>query len=477
MEKIFITTTLPYANSKPHIGHMFEFLLADAINHSIRLGQLTPNTFMNMGLDCHGTKIWEAAAAKGVDVRDYLEEMRTNWVQFCEAFGIKYDNFYMTSDPEHHRKVQAVWKKFVERGDIYKKAYTGTYCKGCESFKVEKEIVDGKCPDHPTTPLEEVSEENYFFKLEKYKDYLMKWVGSMPRLTPKSKSEELKNLIIESNDLSISRLKSKCPWGVAVPDDSDQVIYVWFDALLNYVFAAGHPENSEGWEVPHKVQIFGPDNLRFQTVIFQAMLAAEGLSPTNNFLCHGTILDASGKKMSKTLGNVVDPMEQLGKWGLDAVRYYALAGLSTTQDSKWDEDELRLKFNSEVCNDFGNFASRVLHLVDTKLEGVVDVEETEKSFFEDIKYRNSLIVDDWGRYEVREALRKTNELVNWGNKYINDTKPWSEKDPAKVKQILTNCWSILWTAFSLYTPVFPHRISDFNNAILERKKMILFTRI
>jgi methionyl-tRNA synthetase len=287
------------------------------------------------------------------------------WLDFCDKFQIKYDSFYKTSDKSHHDKVQIIWNRFVERGDIYKKYYSGTYCLGCESFKIEKDLVDGKCQDHPTTPLQLIEEENYFFKLTKYKETLLNWIDLNPDfLQPQYKIEELRNIINSSEDISISRLKENCPWGISVPNDSDQIIYVWFDALLNYIFAAGYLTEDFKWD--RVIQICGPDNLRFQALIFQSFLESEGIKKSDKLLVHGTILDKDGKKISKSIGNVIDPFDQLQKWGLDAVKYYSLAGLSTYSDSNWNEDELVRLFNNEICNYWGNLVARTLQLDDTK---------------------------------------------------------------------------------------------------------------
>jgi methionyl-tRNA synthetase len=478
--KVFITTTLPYANSTPHIGHMFEFVLADAIKKY--LGAKNIPRYLNMGLDCHGTKIWQKAQESKMEPGEYIDQLIPQWTDFCSKFLVQYDSFYITADPIHHEKVKKVWERFLERGDIYKKEYEGTYCVGCEAFKLSKELVEGKCQDHPNLTLETIKEENYFFRLSKYKDHLTKWIHESPDfLTPASKTDELLNLIQDSGDISISRLRSKCPWGVDVPNDPDQVIYVWFDALLNYIFAAGYnpddPQLPPLWE--NVIQICGPDNLRFQAVVFQAMLASEGIPQTDRLLVHGMVLDDQGRKMSKTVGNVIDPMEQIEKYGLDAVRYYTLAGLSTTHDSAWSEHELKVRFNSEICNDWGNFISRVLHLIDTKCGGQIgftdyhiepEVHQRVGKAYEEVDYL-------WSVFRIKEAIQKTNELIAFGNKYINDRKPWAEKEQDKINSILTNCYMILATGYKLYFPVFPHKSDKLKEAMDSKKKVILFDKI
>lgn len=220
--EIFLTTTLPYANSKPHIGHMFEFVLGDALTRYFKIGG--NEVFFNTGLDCHGTKIKEQADLEGISPIEFVDKQAIVWKEFCQLFHIEYDRFYKTSSTEHYEESSKVWKKLVESGDIYKKPYTGLYCKGCESFKVFKELSDGKCSDHPNIQIEEVNEENYFFKLGKYKTDLLSWLESEDGkyfLEPENKMEELKKLIQNVEDISVSRLASKTPWAIPVPGDPD----------------------------------------------------------------------------------------------------------------------------------------------------------------------------------------------------------------------------------------------------------------
>jgi len=454
-------------NSVPHIGHAFEFILADAISKFLKT---KTDVHFNVGLDEHGLKVWSKAKELGISPEQHIENLTKVWLDFCDKFQIKYDSFYKTSDKSHHDKVQIIWNRFVERGDIYKKYYSGTYCLGCESFKIEKDLVDGKCVDHPTTPLQLIEEENYFFKLTKYKETLLNWIDLNPDfLQPQYKIEELRNIINSSEDISISRLKENCPWGISVPNDSDQIIYVWFDALLNYIFAAGYLTEDFKWD--RVIQICGPDNLRFQALIFQSFLESEGIKKSDKLLVHGTILDKDGKKISKSIGNVIDPFDQLQKWGLDAVKYYALAGLSTYSDSNWNEDELVRLFNNEICNDWGNLVARTLHLVDTKSIGSNLV---TNDFIDNVDKLVSEVNNLWSQFRVREALQKTNEIVKIGNKYINDEKPWVN---VNYNIILSNLYYLIKEVNKLYYPVFPDKCDETSIAILNKKKVILFSKI
>lgn len=463
----FLTTTLPYINSNPHIGHSFEFILSNSISRFLK--SKGPVHF-NIGLDEHGLKVWSKAKELGISTESHIENLTKVWLDFCNKFEIEYDSFYKTSDASHHSNVQTIWKRFQDRGDIYKKSYVGKYCLGCESFKQDKELVDGKCTDHPTTKIQTVEEENYFFKLTSYKESLLEWLNNNTDfIQPQSKINELWNLIINAEDISISRVKENCPHGVEVPGDPSQIIYVWFDALFNYVFAAGYLTNDFKWD--NVIQLCGPDNLRFQGVIFQAFLQSEGIHNTNKLLVHGTILDKDGRKISKTLGNVIDPIDQLEKYGLDAVKYYSLCGLSTYSDSGWNESELKILFNNDICNDWGNLVSRTLHLIDTKS---VEIIQPTSHFKNVVDERYDNVESIWFDFRVKDALQKTNEIVKIGNKYINDEKPWNNDN---YSEILNNLYYLITKVNKLYDPVFPNKCKVTDEAIKNKKKVILFDKI
>lgn len=439
----YISTTLPYANSVPHIGHALEFIQAYVLKKFFE-GQ-GEKVFLNIGVDEHGLKVYTKARELGVDTKKYLDELTLTWLDFCKKFEIEADNFYRTTNPAHHEMVKRYWNKCVEKGDLYKKKYVGQYCVGCESFKTDADLVDGKCPDHNAVPAV-IEEENWFFRVSKYRDKLIAWLDyNTEFLSPASKTEELRNIILGAEDVSVSRLKKNVPWGVEVPGDQDQVIYVWFEALLNYVFAV------EDFDSENFIQLCGPDNLRFQGSLFQAILESGGHKHTNKLLVHGTVLDADGNKMSKTLGNVVDPIEQLGKYGLDAVRYYALAGLSTYGNGCWSEKDLVASYNSDLADNFGNLLARTLHLIDKK---DVKVSYVRNEFKKDVDDRFNRVVELWRAYEINAALRETSSILKHGNKYINDAEPWSKNAKlADVEIVLDNLHYLLLRVSELYQPV------------------------
>lgn len=483
----YITTCLPYSNGQPHIGHAFEFILGDALSRYFK--QNGCNVFFNLGLDEHGLKIQQTAERKGVTPQEHVDEIYLGWKDFLEKLNINsWDSFYRTSDKEHVLKVQKFWKKLNDNGDIYKKKYKGTYCVGCEQFKTDRELEGDKCPDHPTSELQKIEEENYFFRLSKYREHFLQWLHTNDNFfEPKNKVNEFDKIIEDLQDISISRLSKNVYWGVPVPGDSEHTVYVWADALTNYIFAAGFYEDSnvfdEFWNKAEVIQICGPDNLKFQSVIFQGLLTAAEIKKTDKLLVHGTILDSNGRKMSKSEGNVVDPIDQLEKYGVEAVRYYALAGLRTYGNSSWDEQQLVELHNSHLSDDFGNLVARVTHLAGKYLEEGKDNPnvELDYSYVEEDSFCSffNLEVDRvkelWDAYKVSEALELTNKLVKSLNKYINDEQPWKS---------LESGWSVILELHyainkinELYYPVIPGKVGEVRTALRECKKSIIFPKI
>jgi methionyl-tRNA synthetase len=480
MNNLYITTTLPYINGKPHIGHALEFVLGDCISKYFKNKLGKENVFFNVGLDEHGLKVYETAASSNITIDKHLNDLTLVWKNFCESFNIKYDSFYKTSSESHHRFVKLFWEEQIQKGNVYKKFYTGKYCKGCESFKFDKEILNDRCIEHQTITLEEVREENWFFKLSNYKETLIDWINNNPTfLKPNLKLQELKNLIENCNDVSISRLKKNCPHGVEFPTDENSIVYVWADALLSYIFSCKYYEDKneflKWWD--NTVQLCGPDNLRFQAVMFQAFLESANIKKTKKLLVHGTILDEKGDKMSKSVGNVIDPIDQIQKYGIDAVRYYILKGLNTYSDSNWSEKDLIELYNNDLANGYGNLMSRVLHLVDKYNIECVD---PTTDFFFAINAQISEIETLWNNFEISQALVKTFDIVNFGNKYIDINKPWmkeSHKDNAHF-EILSNLYYLVKIVTKYYQPVFSEKkYFEILESIKANKKFIAFQRI
>jgi methionyl-tRNA synthetase len=476
-KKIYITTTLPYVNAEPHIGHALEFVQADAVSRYFKSKLGDENVYFNVGTDEHGQKIFKKAQEEGIEIKEFVDKYAQRFKDFCELFFVEYDNFYRTSDESHHKAAQEFWNRCNENGDIYKKKYKGMYCIGCERFLTEKELVDGKCPDHGTVP-EEREEENYFFKLSAYKDHLLQWLDENPDvLKPERKLDELKSIINDIEDISISRLKENLPWGIQVPDDPEQVMYVWFDALTNYAIAVGFGTDkdrlSQWWP---GIQFFGPDNLRFQCAIWQGMLASAGLKHSSKLLEHGMILGPDGTKMSKSKGNVISPFDQQEKFGAEIVRFYLLTGISTYADSSYKEEDLVNMYNSRLANNFGNLLNRVVHLANTKGIKINNEETVKKEFKDKVDSIKAEVEKLYDNYEIALAGEKIDELADLGNKYITENQPWST-DIQSAELILNNLSYLLKTVIHLYTPIIPVSCSKAKDALEKSESIILFNKV
>ena len=484
----YITTSLPYANGSlecvGHIGHAFEFIIGDALSRYFKYNGY--EVFFNLGLDEHGLKIQQTAEKKGITPKEHVDEVYLGWIKFLDKLNVNnWDSFYRTSDPEHISKVQKFWKELNDNGDIYKKKYKGNYCIGCESFKSDRELEDGKCLDHPTTEIQEIEEENYFFRLSKYKEHLLHWLHTNDKFfEPNNKINEFDKIVENIEDISISRLSKDVYWGIPVPGDDSQTIYVWLDALTNYIFSAGYYDNDKTfeklWNNSDVIQICGPDNLKFQSIIFQGLLLSAGIKNSNKLLVHGTITDSNGKKMSKSEGNVIDPIEQVEKFGVDAVRYYALAGLRTYGNSSWNEDLLVAKYNSDLADDYGNLVTRITHLAGKFLnehDVELDYSQIEESVFvQGSKITVGGIKALWNSYKISEALELTNKFVKLLNKKLGDEEPWRHLNEEGWDTILKVHYA-LDKINELYYPIFPEKSKEIKIALKECKKFKPFPKL
>jgi len=481
----YLTTTLPYVNAAPHIGHALEFFQADALARYFRKKLGDKNVFFNVGTDEHGLKILQKSKEYNLSPKDYVDQNVKSWYEFCEKFKISYDYFYRTSEKYHYPRAQRFWEECFSKGDIYKKKYEGLYCVGCEAFKTDKELVNGKCPDHNIEPIF-YSEENYFFKLTKYKDILLKYYDNNKNtLKPLFKLQELENFIKNIEDISISRVKENLPWGIPVPGDDTQVMYVWFDALTNYINTIGYPDDLTKFNIwwnnnddQHQtLQIFGPDNLRFQCAIWQGMLASAGIQFTKNFICHGTILGPDGRKMSKTIGNIVSPFDQVERFGVDTVRYYMLGVMPTFGDTSYNESDLIFNYNANLSNNFGNLLNRVIHLSDKKEIVINNIEKVEAIFKKEVDDFSEQINKSFEEFDLKVVADKINNLSNRGNKYIDEKKPWMLKDIEEIQLVLNNLSYLLLKLIDSYEPFIPDSIMKARKALQERETIILFPKI
>lgn len=370
MARYYITTTLPYVNADPHIGFALEIVQADMLARVHRLkGE---EVIFNTGTDEHGQKIYKKALEAGVDPKVYCDEYAAKFHELKELLNLTYTHFIRTTDEKHVAAAQEFWKRCDANGDIYKKQYQTKYCVGCELEKTESELVEGKCPIHPKMEIELRDEENYFFRWSKYQQPLLDYYAAHPDFVmPEAKFNEIKNFVAAGlNDFSISRLKDKMPWGIAVPGDEAHVMYVWFDALVNYISTLDWPAAGDFEKFWPGVQVAGIDNLRQQSAMWQGMLLSAGLPMSKQIFIH-SFITVDGQKMSKSLGNVIDPKTLVATYGVDAVRYYLLREMPYGTDGDYSEARMEERY-AELANGLGNLMGRVAAMANKYFDGQVD---------------------------------------------------------------------------------------------------------
>ncbi|RJP47739.1 MAG: methionine--tRNA ligase [Armatimonadetes bacterium] len=430
MNKFYITTAIPYVNGKPHIGHALEYFQADTIKQYYQLQGY--QTLLLSGADENALTNIQAAEKEGIPVKNFLDRNSEIFRLSYEKLGVHLDVFQRGSDHEKHWPgVQKLWKLCAENGDIYKKSYEGLYCVGHEAFVTEKELVGGLCPDHQKKP-EVVKEENYFFRLSKYQDQLVKLIESNKlKVTPVNKRAETLSFVKSGlEDFSISRSKVRAKGvGVPVPEDPDQIIYVWFDALDIYMTGIGFGIDEQRWEKwwPADLHVIGKDINRFHTVYWPAILLSAGLPLPKEVLIHSFVTAPGGLKMSKTLGNVIDPFEVAEKYGIESLRYYLLSQIPIDTDGEFSRERFTEVYNADLANGLGNLVARVAKLGENNnLEFNIDLSTI--SFNENIK-------DKLKEYRFNEALELIWHQIKEADKLINEEKPW-ELEGEKAKTVL-----------------------------------------
>ncbi|MBR1801639.1 methionine--tRNA ligase [Candidatus Saccharibacteria bacterium] len=456
--KTYVTTAIPYVNGAPHLGHAEDYLLADIAARYMRMHG--DEVKFQVGTDEHGNKIEKKAAELGLDVKKYVDENSAKFKEFIKKLGVEYTDFIRTTDESHEALVQKIWQKLAPH--IYKSDYEGFYCEGCERFVTDTEYKEnnGICPDHQK-PYEHLKESNYYFKVSDFKSEIKEKIEKDElKIIPEFRKNEILKLLADTPDVSISRPKAHLKWGVEVPDDDEQVMYVWMDALSNYITVLGFPDKdiSDFW--PATVQIVGKDILRFHAILWPAMLLGLGLPLPKTLLCHGFIL-ANGQKMSKSIGNVVDPIEVLEKHGLDAFRYYFSRHIDTFADSDFTWEKYESAYNNELANDYGNLVQRLSNLCN---KNSVDRAFLEKrKVLEDGKFKNTWDSDDaeykiyMDNFEFSKGIEYAWEKIQAINKRIEDTKPWSvaKENPDEAKILLASLVGDLLNANEMLKPFLP----------------------
>lgn len=431
-KNFYLTTTLPYVNSEPHLGFALEIIQADVIARWKR--QEGCEVFFNTGTDEHGIKIYRKAQEQGLDPQTFSDINAKKFDDLKKALNLSYNSFIRTTAPHHIKAAQEFWRRCEKNGDIYKRDYRIKYCVGCELEKTESELVDGRCPIHPGQDLEIIEEENYFFRYSRYQNELLDLYRKNPKfILPEFRLGEIKRFTEQGlRDFSISRLREKLPWGVPVPGDEEHTMYVWFEALVNYISCLGWPDDlgkfNDFWP---GIQVAGKDNLRQQSSMWQAMLMSAGLPNSRQVLIHGFIT-VDGQKMSKSLGNVVDPFELVSKYDTDPVRYFLLREISPFEDGDFTIEKFKARYNADLANGLGNLTARVISLarmsnVKIQMSNQIQNPNVKKEIDNARqKYRQAL-----DSFRFNEALSAVWGLIGFCDKYIEEERPWEEKENSK----------------------------------------------
>jgi methionyl-tRNA synthetase len=465
MSKAFyITTTLPYVNADPHIGFAMEIVRADIIARLKRAEGY--EVFFNTGTDEHGIKILQKAQSENKDPKTYVDEYASKFGHLKQALNLSYDNFIRTTDEHHIKAAQEFWMQAKKNGYIYKKNYKIKYCVGCELEKTESELVDGRCPLHPTQELEIIDEENYFFKFSEFQKPLMELYKKNPDFViPDFRFNEIRSFVERGlDDFSISRLRSKMSWGVPVPDDSLHVMYVWFDALVNYISAIGWPADMKKfkkfWPV---VQYCGKDNLRQQSAMWQAMLLSVKLPPSKHIVIDGFV-NVGGQKMSKSLGNTVNPYDLVKEYGTDAVRYYIAREFNPFEDSDYTADKFKEAYNANLANGIGNLSSRIMKMAETNLE--------EPAISKELKWKPG---KDFTKAVDAFNLKQAADIV-WAkisglDEIIQKEQPFKlvKTDPKKGKKIIKDLAVSLYDISKYLEAFLPETAQKIQEAIKANK--------
>lgn len=468
MSKTFyLTTTLPYVNADPHVGFAMEIVRADVIVRAKKLQGF--EVFFNTGTDEHGQKIYERALEENKEPQKFVDEWAKKFKGLIHLLQISPDvHFIRTTDGHHEKAAQELWKICDKNEYIYKKSYQVKYCVGCELEKTDSELQDGRCAIHPNLELQIREEENYFFKFSAFQKQLLALYKKQPDfVVPDFRLNEIKSFVERGlEDFSISRLKTKMPWGIPVPGDKEHVMYVWFDALTNYISTLGWPEDKTNfekfWANGTPTQYCGKDNLRMQAAMWQAMLLAAGLPHSRQIVINGFFTGEGGVKMSKSLGNTVDPYEVVAELGAEALRYFVCAEVSMFEDSPVSMDLIRQAYNAKLANGLGNLVSRVMKMAQDNLAGPVEIPERE-----DISEYFSFLE----KFEINKACDFIWGEISAMDKFIQDNQPFKvvKTEKEKGQKMISDLVFRLYSVARMLSPVLPETSGKIKSLIKENK--------
>jgi methionyl-tRNA synthetase len=476
-KKVYITTSIPYVNAKPHVGFAMELCQADALARYYRQKLGEENVFLLSGTDEHGLKVQKSAKEAGVTEQEFTDGIAAQFQKLIEKINFSGNNFIRTTDKDHHKSASELWKRCQK--DIYKKKYKALYCTGCEEFKTDKDLVDGCCPVHKSKP-ELIEEENYFFALSKYAGQIKKLIETDKlKITPTSRKNEVLNWLKEGvEDVSISREAKRLKWGIPVPGDPEQTMYVWVDALSNYISGAGFPEAKfEDWwsEDTLKIHIIGKDILRFHAIIWTGLLLSAGLPLPNEIYAHGHIT-VDNQKMSKSLGNVIDPFEIIETYGADPLRYFLLSKIPWNDDGDFTLDKFRSVYKGELSDNWGNLLNRLVVLAEKAgLEIKLKDFQEAKGFIESLPKLPSMIE----QYQFNTVLELQQHRLSKMNKEINEIKPWEliKSDNESAKKSINKWLEEFYSICSWYSWATPDTFEKVLDIYRTAKISNLFPRI
>ena len=476
-KKFYITTAIPYVNAAPHIGFALEVIQADVLARYHRLkGE---DVFFLTGTDENALKNVLAAKEAGMSTKELVDENSARFKELKETLNLSWDDFIRTTEPRHFLGAQKFWLS-CKKEDIYKKKYKGLYCVGCEEFKKEKELVSGHCSEHPGLDIEIVEEENYFFRLSAYQNRLQNLIESGElKIIPESRNNEVLSFIKQGlEDFSISRSKDRAHnWGIPVPGDESQIMYVWFDALTNYITALGYADNSEKflnyWQNGDTtLHVIGKGISRFHAIYWPAMLLSAGLNLPKEIFVHG-YLTIDGKKISKSLGNVISPYDVVKKCGTDALRYYLLREIPSTEDGDFTYEKFEQRYNGDLAKGLGNLVSRILTLAE-KLEDRAILKTFEPKIKEAEKNVEKFIVE----FKFNDALNAIWQVVALGDKYVDEKKPWTlSADSTEFREIIGSLLYLISEIGKLLYPFLPETSEKITELVKNKKSDILFPRL